>query len=98
MCLATVFFFYYTTSNPGWNMRGRNQRTAESKTPRESLNTSLNTSTIQKYLREVSAKSPAAVDMKNSGTKDKKTTDETKRGSGGEAQRRDGASGRWRHE
>lgn len=58
-------------------MRGRNQKIAEPKIPRESLNSS----TIQKYLKEVSVKSPGA-DMKQAGTKDKKTQMKQKVGQG----------------
>lgn len=58
-------------------MRGRNQKTAKPKTPRERLNTS----TIQKYLKEVTSKSPAA-DMKQAGRKDKKTQLKQKGGQG----------------
>lgn len=65
-------------------MRGRTQRAAEPKTPRESLNSS----SIQKYLKEASSKSLGA-DMKQVGMKDKKKDQLTQKGGQGERSRED---------
>lgn len=67
-------------------MRRRTQRTTEPKIPRESLNSS----SIQKYLKEASSKSPG-LDMKQVGTKEKKKDQLKQKGDGGEAQGRPGA-------
>lgn len=48
-------------------MRGQSQKATEPKTPKESLNTS----TIQKYLKEASSKSPG-LERKQTGAKEKK--------------------------
>lgn len=60
-------------------MRGRSQKAAEPKTPRESLNSS----TIQKYLKDVSTKSPG-LDKKQTGTKEKKKELAKQKGETGE--------------
>lgn len=65
-------------------MRGQAQRTAEPKTPRESLNSS----SIQKYLKEASSKSPGS-DTKQAGTKDKKKDQQKQKGGQGERPRQD---------
>lgn len=59
-------------------MRGHSTRTTEPQNTRESLNTS----SIQKYLKEVSAKSPG-MEAKQPGTKDKKKEQQKQKGGRG---------------
>lgn len=66
------------------SIRGRAQRSAEPKTPRDSLNSS----SIQKYLKEASSKSPGT-DTKQAGTKDKKKDQQKQKGGQGERPRED---------
>lgn len=68
----------------GGSMRGRSLRATEPQNPIESLNTS----SIQKYLKEANLKSPG-MEVKQSGTKDKKKDQQKQKGGQGDRPRED---------